>query len=139
MGQEPHGYLIREEGQAGAGLASTDRTRRATPLVLLEKTLPNSWASQQLAGRGARAARASVCPRQRTGRSTQHLEGWPHGRVVEHVSPQFVDLESNQIALALCLSNLRQMAGGHYVLSPASGVCSAGVFWCARGRVDGKH
>lgn len=36
MGQEPHEYLIREQGQAGAVLTSTDRTRLGNPLVQAE-------------------------------------------------------------------------------------------------------
>lgn len=43
-------------------------------------------------------------------------------------SLQVVDLESNpQIALTLCLSNLRQMAGGHHVLKPGSRACSVSL------------
>lgn len=52
------------------------------------------------------------------------LAAWQGDRAC---SRQFVDLESNQIALTLRLSNLRQMAGGHCVLSLASRVCC--VFW----------
>lgn len=118
-------------------LTATDRTRQAIPLSSLKNFdelvgQPAAW------GRRAWEARASVCPRQHRGPSAQHLEGWLHGKVTEHVSPQFVDLETNQITLTLCLSNLRQMAGGHCVLSLASRVCSVS-FGEPSGRVDGKH